>query len=379
MSRPTPSPAWFLVKQSTQDGRVGPFWGPTRPQNAPPTNAMPVFPNLPQMAKLGLNVPPGFTITTDACAALCASADAQLPPGLWDDVLAALAVVERAAGARFGDADAPLLLSVRSGAALSMPGMMNTVLNLGLTPDVVAGLAATRGDRFALDCHRRFIDMYADVVLGVPHDRFEKEIDALKARVGVKYDTELTADHLRDLVAAYERVLADAGASIPAAPLDQLRAAVTAVFRSWLVPRAVKYREINHIFGLAGTACNIQAMVYGNASDASATGVCFSRSPSDGTPGLYGEWLRCAQGEDVVAGIRTPVPVAELAAAFPECAAALDANVALLEKHYKDLQDVEFTIQEGELFMLQCRVGKRTGAAALKIALDMEKEVGKVD
>ena len=197
--------------------------------------------NLCEMAKIGLNVPPGFTITTSVCAAVCAG-DGDLPPGVWDDVLAALAVVERAAGARFGDADNPLLLSVRSGAALSMPGMMDTVLNLGLTPPVLAALASARGARFALDCRRRFLDMYANVVLGVDHALFEAELAACKARVGAAGDADLTADHLEALATAYEGVLARAGVTIPADPLDQLRGAVTAVFRSWNTPRAVKYR-----------------------------------------------------------------------------------------------------------------------------------------
>lgn len=253
--------------------------------------------------------------------------------------------------------------------------MMDTVLCLGLTPAVLAGLTASRGARFAFDCRRRFIDMYGNVVLGLDHAAFEAEMAALKARVGAATDADLTAAHLEELATAYEAVLARAGVSIPADPLDQLKAAITAVFRSWNTPRAVKYREINRITGLAGTACNIQAMVYGNATPASsATGVCFSRSPADGAPGLYGEFLVNAQGEDVVAGIRTPLPIARLGDAFPGVAAELAANVAALEAHYKDLQDVEFTVQEGTLFMLQCRVGKRTGAAALKIALDMHAE-----
>ena len=326
------------------------------------------------MSKLGLNVPPGFTITTDVCAGVCTGGGA-LPPGVWEDVLAALSVVERATGKRYGAGDGdPLLVSVRSGAALSMPGMMDTILGCGLTRAALPRLAAARGARLAADARRRFLDMYANVVLGVPHSAFEAEMNALKEKVGAKIDADLSADDLTSLCATYEKIVANAGVTIPDDPHTQLRDAVTAVFRSWMTPRAVKYRELNRITGLAGTACNVQAMVYGNASPQSATGVFFSRNPGTGEPGLYGEFLVQAAGEDVVAGIRTPQPVSDLAALWPAIHAELSDNVARLERHYKDLQDIEMTVEGGRLFMLQCRVGKRTGRAALRIALDMHSE-----
>lgn len=342
--------------------------------------------NLCEMARIGLNVPPGFTITTEECFATV-QAGGKIQDDLWSEVLAALAATEAAAGKKYGAAVAdPLLLSVRSGAALSMPGMMDTVLNMGLNDAVVAAMeAGAAGDparlRWARDCHRRFIDMYGNVVLGIPHDAFEAEIAGVKEARGVKLDVELSAADLSEVVARYKGVVSKAGLSIPDAPLDQLRAAIGAVFNSWNTPRAIAYRRINRITGLKGTACNIQCMVSGNADGNSGSGVVFTRSPSDGTPAPYGEFLVNAQGEDVVSGGRTPQDISSMAASFPGAHADLLASLARLEDHYADMMDCEFTVQSGQLFMLQTRAGKRTGAAALRIALDMEREgrVSKAD
>ena len=279
-------------------------------------------------------------------------------------------------GAGFGDFRNPLLVSVRSGAAISMPGMMDTVLNLGLNDETVLGLAKhTNNERFAFDSYRRFIDMFGDVVMGIPHAKFENVIEALKTKRGVQEDTELTAEDLKELVSSYKAVYRNAtGYMFPTDPYEQLHLAINAVFNSWDSDRAKKYRQINHITGLLGTAVNIQAMVYGNMGDDCATGVCFSRNPSNGVNELYGEFLINAQGEDVVAGIRTPKPISELKKEMPEAYDLLYKHVQKLEKHYGNMQDIEFTIQNGTLFILQTRNGKRTGKAALKIAVDMVKE-----
>ncbi|KAF6253488.1 pyruvate phosphate dikinase [Scenedesmus sp. NREL 46B-D3] len=333
--------------------------------------------NLCEMAKCGVNVPPGLTITTEVCQEFY-RVGGDLPPGLMDEVRAAVAQVEAAMGKTFGDVNNTLLFSVRSGAAMSMPGMMDTVLNVGLNDTVVAGLAKQVNERFAWDCYRRLLQMFGDVVLGIDHDEFEHELSAVKRAAGAKFDIELTAGHLRELVGAYKAVYVKNGKALPEDPWEQLRMGVDAVFRSWNIPRAVKYREINKITGLKGTAVNVQTMVYGNVNDNSGTGVLFTRNPANGTNELYGEFLINAQGEDVVAGIRTPMPIALLKEKMPSIYRELHDTVKMLERHMHDMQDTEFTVQDGTLFMLQTRNGKRTGPAALRIAIDLEAE-GLVD
>jgi pyruvate,orthophosphate dikinase len=330
--------------------------------------------NLAEMSRIGLPVPPGFTITTACCQYV--SENKKWPDGLADEVEAALNHVEKELGFGFGDPSAPLLVSVRSGAAVSMPGMMDTVLNLGLNDSVVEGLAKRTGNpRFARDAYRRFIDMFANVVVGVSHDRFEESIEALKRAKNVVDDVELTADDLSELVSRYKAVYRkETGLMFPEDPREQLRLSIDAVFKSWDSPRAIKYRRINRITGLLGTAVNVQAMVYGNMGDTSGTGVCFTRNPSDGVSELYGEFLVNAQGEDVVAGIRTPKNILEMKDTFPKPYEELLKLTKRLESHYKNMQDIEFTVQEGRLFILQTRNGKRTGPAALKIALAMVDE-----
>lgn len=329
--------------------------------------------NLCEMAALGLNVPPGFTITTEVCQQFYDSGH-RLPAGLMDEVLDALKLVENARGCKFADKTNPLLLSVRSGAAVSMPGMMDTVLNLGLNDEILPGFAEQHGERFAYDCYRRLLDMFGDVVLGISHDHFEKEIAAVKAAKGYKFDVELQAEDLREVVERFKQVYKNVDKTIPQDPYEQLEMAINAVFGSWNTPRAVKYREINRITGLVGTAVNVQSMVFGNKNDNCATGVCFTRNPATGEPGLYGEFLINAQGEDVVAGIRTPIPVKEMADSFGQAYSDLIEDTTALEQHMHDMQDCEFTVQDGQLFMLQTRNGKRTGQAALRVAVDMQKE-----
>ena len=324
--------------------------------------------NLAEMNRIGLSVPAGFTVTTETCAAFHENGG-ELPAGCWDEMLEGLAFVEKCMGKKLGDASNPLLLSVRSGAAVSMPGMMDTVLNLGLNDDVAEGLAAKAGEKFAFDSYRRFLDMYGDVVMGIEHHLFEHQIDSLKKEVGVAQDNELTAEHLRELVKRYKKVYEAEGKMFPQEPLEQMRLAANAVFDSWNSDRAKKYMAINQITGLKGTAVNIQAMVFGNMGETSGTGVCFTRNPSTGENLLYGEYLVNAQGEDVVAGIRTPKDILTMKTALPEAYEDLVRNTQLLEKHYKDMQDIEFTVQEGKLYMLQTRSGKRTGAGAVKLSL----------
>ncbi|MGF1510503.1 MAG: pyruvate, phosphate dikinase [Myxococcota bacterium] len=334
--------------------------------------------NLAEMSRIGLPVPPGFTITTECCRYV--SEHKKWPDGLMDEVETGIAHIESNMEAGFGDASAPLLVSVRSGAAVSMPGMMDTVLNLGLNDRVVEGLAKKTGNpRFAQDSYRRFIDMFGNVIAGVPHERFEESLEALKRDRKVQDDVELSAEDLSELVDRYKAVYRkETGLMFPEDPREQLRLAIDAVFKSWDSNRAVKYRRINRITGLIGTAVNVQAMVYGNMGDGSGTGVCFTRDPSTGNPELYGEFLINAQGEDVVAGIRTPRNIAEMKDVLPEAFEQLVKNTTRLEEHYKNMQDIEFTVQEGRLFMLQTRNGKRTGPAALRIALDMV-DAGVVD
>ncbi|GAB2221451.1 hypothetical protein Drorol1_Dr00012630 [Drosera rotundifolia] len=330
--------------------------------------------NLAEMASIGLSVPPGLTISTEACQEYQQNSK-QLPGDLWDEVLEGLKIIEQEMGSYLGDPSKPLLLSVRSGAAISMPGMMDTVLNLGLNDDVVAGLAAKSGERFAYDSYRRFLDMFGDVVMGISHSLFEEKLEQLKETKGLELDTELTASDLKELVAEYKNVYLEAkGKDFPSDPKKQLKLAVQAVFDSWDSPRAIKYRSINQITGLKGTAVNIQSMVFGNMGNTSGTGVLFTRNPSTGEAKLYGEFLINAQGEDVVAGIRTPEDLTTMKNCMPDAYKELVENCEILERHYKDMMDIEFTVQENRLWMLQCRAGKRTGKGAVKIAVDMVQE-----
>lgn len=329
--------------------------------------------NLSQMWKIGLPVPPGFIITTEACHEYWKEQDFIL--NVWDDVKAAVARVEALAGKTFGGENDPLLVSVRSGAPVSMPGMMDTILNLGLNDRTVTALAEAAGDeRFAYDSYRRFIQMFADVVMEVDHASFEKKLHEKKAQNGVKDDNQLSADALKELVGEYKTIVKEAGKDFPADPWQQLRLAIDAVFRSWNTPRAVTYRKINNIPESYGTAVSVVTMVFGNLGDDCGTGVCFTRSPSTGENRLFGEYLINAQGEDVVAGIRTPVEISQLATAMPDVYIEFCRIAKLLEEHYKDAQDIEFTVERGKLYILQTRNGKRTAAAAVKVAMDMYRE-----
>ncbi len=331
--------------------------------------------NLAEMSAIGLPVPPGFTVTTEACQ-YYSQHNHRWPAGLAKQVESGLRHIEEALNRSLGDAKKPLLVSVRSGAAQSMPGMMDTVLNLGLNDKVVEGLAVETGNaRFAYDAYRRFIDMFGNVVMGVSHDLFEHALDSMKRSKGVEDDIDLDANDLKALVAEFKTIYqAHTSHPFPSDPQEQLRHAINAVFGSWDSARAIKYRQINRITGLLGTAVNVQAMVYGNMGETSGTGVCFTRNPSTGVRELYGEYLVNAQGEDVVAGIRTPKPIADMAAEFPEPHAQLLELTTQLEKHYQNMQDIEFTIQDESLYILQTRNGKRTGRAALKTAVDMVSE-----
>jgi len=339
--------------------------------------------NLAEMTSIGLPVPAGFTITTEVCGAYY-SQGRKLTKALLDDVRKQVATLEKESGKKFGSNVSPLLVSVRSGAAISMPGMMNTILNLGLNDQSVTGLAnETKNERFAYDAYRRLINMYGDVVMEVDHEHFEHEFDKIKKQFGVKEDTDVPTEGLVKLVDAYKKVYKKhTGQPFPQDPIKQLELAIEAVFKSWNSDKAISYRRIEGITGLKGTAVNVQSMVFGNMGDDSGTGVAFTRNPSTGENKFYGEFLINAQGEDVVAGIRTPQPVAEM----PKWSAPNNKTIGKvvhkqlmaiktkLEKHYKDVQDIEFTIERGKLFMLQTRTGKRTGAAAVKIACDMVKE-----
>ncbi|HEU5298059.1 MAG TPA: pyruvate, phosphate dikinase [bacterium] len=330
---------------------------------------------LAEMSRIGLPVPPGFTITTEACLEYIGK-DRQYPDGLLDEVRRRVRTVEERTGKRFGDPANPLLVSVRSGAKFSMPGMMDTVLNLGLTRQTVEGLAARTGDRrFAFDSYRRFMQMFGNVVLGIKHEHFESVLEGLKHRRGVTLDTELTAKDLEELTEAYRKVVRSRlGEEFPDDPWAQLEMAVRAVFDSWNNPRAVTYRNFNKIPHDLGTAVNVQTMVFGNMGTTSGTGVAFTRNPATGERRVYGEYLLNAQGEDVVAGIRTPKPIEELERELPKAYRQFMEICALLEKHYRDVQDVEFTIENGTLYLLQTRAGKRTAPAAVKIAVDMVGE-----
>mmetsp|Transcript_43327 Transcript_43327/g.101628 ORF Transcript_43327/g.101628 Transcript_43327/m.101628 type:complete len:547 (+) Transcript_43327:128-1768(+) len=331
--------------------------------------------NLAEMSSIGLSVPPGFTLSTECCSAFCSHWNQSLPPVIWSEILESLKTIEEAMGSTFGSAKDPLLLSVRSGAAISMPGMMDTVLNLGMNDAVCKGLAAKTGNaRFAWDSYRRFLEMFGNVVLEIPRSEFEEEIDDVKYEVGAFEDSDLTVKDLQEVVLRFKGVYAKNGLIFPENVLEQLSLAISAVFKGWMGPRAVKYREVENIRDLLGTAVNVQAMVFGNMGDTSGTGVCFTRDPNNGTNELFGEFLINAQGEDVVAGIRTPKPISMLELEMPDVYAEFKSNTDILEKHYGDMQDIEFTIQEGKLFMLQTRNGKRGGEAAVNIAVDLVNE-----
>jgi len=331
--------------------------------------------NLAEMTNLGIPVPPGFTVSTDVCAAYYENKN-KYPKGVKEEVEAGLRRLEAVMKKKLGDPNDPLLVSVRSGAAVSMPGMMDTILNLGMSDKSVKGLANKTGNpRFAWDAYRRLIQMYGDVVMGVDHDHFEEVLELVKKNKKIELDTELEAADLERLVEEYKKIVKKyAGKDFPQNPLDQLWGAINAVFGSWMCERAIKYRQIEDIKGLKGTAVNIQSMVFGNFGDDSGTGVCFSRDPSTGINEFYGEYLMNAQGEDVVAGIRTPERISTLERKNPAIYKQLVGIKNRLEKYFKDMQDMEFTVQQGELFILQTRNGKRAGTAAVKCAVDMVAE-----
>jgi pyruvate,orthophosphate dikinase len=330
---------------------------------------------LAEMTNLGIPVPPGFTVTTQAWAHYN-RADRQWPDGLWDQVQAGLERLETDAGLGLGDPKRPLLVSVRSGARVSMPGMMETVLNLGLNDETVEGLAVkTHNERFAWDCYRRFLAMFGDVVLGIRREAFEEHLTAVKTRLGVKTDPEVPAAELRKLAETYkDLVLERTGAPFPQDPREQLRRAIDAVFESWWTKKAIEYRRIHDIPAEWGTAVTVMSMVFGNLGETSGTGVGFTRDPRSGEPGFYAEFLANAQGEDVVAGIRTPEPIEGLHRRMPAAYDQLLEIAGRLERHYKDMQDIEFTVQEGTLFLLQTRSGKRSARAAVRVARDLVNE-----
>jgi pyruvate,orthophosphate dikinase len=330
---------------------------------------------LAEMSRIGIPVPPGFTITTEVCAAYYDSGK-KIPEDAIPQIEDALKKLEAAFGKKFGDTADPLLVSVRSGAALSMPGMMNTILNLGLTDASVEGLAKKTGNpRFAYDSYRRLIDMFGSTAMGVEHEHFEHEIHQMKHTKGAKLDTDLTADDLKELVKRYKSAYKkEVGDDFPQDPRKQLMLAINAVFNSWNGKKAIEYRRIERITGLRGTAVNVQAMVFGNMGNTSGTGVAFTRDPNTGENIFYGDYLINAQGEDVVAGIRTPEPIDKLHEEMPAVYEQLIKIRGDLEKHYKEMQDIEFTVQEGRLYMLQTRTGKRTGTAAVRIAVEMVRE-----
>ena len=331
--------------------------------------------NLAEMANLGLPVPHGFTITTEACTAYYNDGK-EISEEIKNQIDEYLVKLEKEQGKKFGDTKDPLLVSVRSGARASMPGMMDTILNLGLNDEAVEGFAKkTNNPRFAYDSYRRFIQMFSDVVMEVPKSYFEKIIDEMKENRGIKYDVELTVDDLKELVEKFKSVYKEnRKEDFPQDPHTQLMEAIKAVFRSWDNPRAIVYRRMNDIPGDWGTAVNVQSMVFGNMGDTSGTGVAFTRNPSTGEKGIFGEYLINAQGEDVVAGVRTPQPISKLAEDLPDCYKQFMELANKLENHYHDMQDMEFTIQEGKLYFLQTRNGKRTAPAAIKIACDLVDE-----
>lgn len=331
--------------------------------------------NLAEMTRIGLPVPPGFTVTTEACTSFY-EVGQRFPDGVEAEIYDGIKGIESKTGRVFGDVSRPLLVSVRSGAAVSMPGMMDTILNLGLNDETVEGFAReTQDERFAFDCYRRFIQMFGNVVLRIEHGHFERVLGRTKDRLGVELDYQLKPEDLRALVREYKDIVAgEARVRFPEDPREQLLMAIRAVFDSWQNDRAKVYRRINRIPDDLGTAVNVQAMVFGNMGKTSGTGVLFTRNPSTGEGGLYGEYLMNAQGEDVVAGLRTPKPIADLAEEMPEVHAEIDRIATLLENHYRDMQDIEFTIEKGRLYVLQTRTGKRTGKSAIKVAVDMVSE-----
>src|SRR6266536_3603356 len=327
-----------------------------------------------EMTRAGLPVPPGLVVTTEACNAFFEN-DKNFPDGMWEQVVVALAEIEKKVGKKFGDSENPLLVSVRSGAAFSMPGMMDTVLNLGLNEETVQGLAKQTGDlRFALDAYRRFASLFGEIVIGVAHEKFERVMDRFKAQTKGGKDTDLKPAELRGIIAAEKEIILAEQHAIPDDPYEQLRVAIGAVFNSWMGRRACDYRRINRIPDDLGTAVNVQAMVFGNMGANSGTGVAFTRNPSTGKKEPYGEYLLNAQGEDVVAGTRTPNPISKLKKELPKVYEQFASIAQLLEKHYRDMQDCEFTIERSKLWMLQTRTGKRTGTAAVRIAVDMASE-----
>ena len=334
--------------------------------------------NLAEMTNLGLPIPQGFTVTTEACTDYYTQGK-QISDEIKEQIFAALKKVEEINGKKFGDPEDPLLVSVRSGARASMPGMMDTILNLGLNDVAVEGFAKKTGNpRFAYDSYRRFIQMFSDVVMEISKAKFERVLDEIKEAKGAKYDTDLDADDLKEVIARFKALYKEElGKDFPQDPVEQLMEAVKAVFRSWDNPRAIVYRRMNDIPGDWGTAVNVQTMVFGNMGNTSGTGVAFTRNPSTGAKGIFGEYLINAQGEDVVAGIRTPQPITQLEKDLPECYTQFMQIAKTLEDHYRDMQDMEFTIQEGKLYFLQTRNGKRTAPAALQIACDLVDE-GKI-
>ncbi len=335
--------------------------------------------NLAEMTNIGLPVPQGFTISTEVCTKYYEDGE-QITPELQAEIMEYVAKMEEITGKKFGDHENPLLVSVRSGARASMPGMMDTILNLGLNEDVVDVIAKkSNNPRWAWDCYRRFIQMYSDVVMEVGKKYFEQLIDQMKAKRGVTQDVELTADDLKELAMQFKaEYKSKIGQDFPTDPKEQLMGAIKAVFRSWNNPRAIVYRRMNDIPGSWGTAVNVQSMAFGNMGDDCGTGVAFTRNPATGEKKLFGEFLTNAQGEDVVAGVRTPMPISEMAEKFPQAYADFVKVCDILEEHYRDMQDMEFTVEHGKLYMLQCRSGKRTAAAALKIACDLVDE-GMID
>ena len=334
--------------------------------------------NLAEMTNLGLPIPQGFTVTTEACTDYYTQGK-QISDEIKEQIFAALKTVEEINGKNFGDAEDPLLVSVRSGARASMPGMMDTILNLGLNDVSVEGFAKKTGNpRFAYDSYRRFIQMFSDVVMEISKAKFERVLDEIKEAKGAKYDTDLDANDMKEVIARFKALYKEEkGVEFPQDPVEQLMEAVKAVFRSWDNPRAIVYRRMNDIPGDWGTAVNVQTMVFGNMGNTSGTGVAFTRNPSTGAKGIFGEYLINAQGEDVVAGIRTPQPITQLEKDLPECYKQFMEIAQKLEDHYRDMQDMEFTIQEGKLFFLQTRNGKRTAPAAIQIACDLVDE-GKI-
>lgn len=331
--------------------------------------------NLAEMTRIGLPVPPGFTISTEACNEYYRLGK-KLPEGVMEQAYKALAEVERKTGKKFGDRENPLLVSVRSGAAISMPGMMDTILNLGLNDETVQGLAALTGDeRFSYDCYRRFIQMFSNVVLGIEHAQFDAVIERYKKKLGLIFDYEIPAEALKEIIKEFKEIVqSHTGRAFPQDVKEQLVMAIHAVFDSWNNQRAIVYRKLNKIPDDLGTAVNVQSMAFGNMGNDSGTGVAFTRNPSTGEKELYGEFLVNAQGEDVVAGIRTPTPISQLREVLPDVFRQFVETCNTLEKHYRDMQDIEFTVEKGKLYMLQTRTGKRTARASIKIAYDMVQE-----